>query len=67
MDDIYLLSQKLHRRKGGVMKEIVGGYELRRLWEELQEYKADDNGIILFNFERWKRVHDIAPDATAPE
>ena len=45
------------------MKLIIGVCELRKLWEELQEYKPDENGCILFNFERFKRVHDIAPDA----
>lgn len=49
------------------MKRIVGSYDLGKLWEELQEYKPDENGNILFNFERFKRVHDIAPDAKAPE
>lgn len=49
------------------MKQIVGGYDLKRLWEELQKCKPDNNGFILFNFDRWKRVYDVAPDATAPE
>jgi hypothetical protein len=45
------------------MKDTVGGYELRKLWEELQQYKPGENGSIIFNFERFKRVHDITPDA----
>jgi hypothetical protein len=49
------------------MKEIIGSYHLRLLWIELQKLKTDENGNIIFNFERFKRIHDIAPDATAPE
>ena len=45
------------------MKLIVGVCELRKLWEELQRYKPGENGSIIFNFERFKRVHDIAPNA----
>jgi hypothetical protein len=49
------------------MKRIVGGYDLRKLWEEMQGLKPDEGGFIIFDFERFKRVHDIVPDATAPE
>jgi hypothetical protein len=47
------------------MIKLVGLYHLRLLWLELQKLKPDENGNILFNFERFKRVHDIAADATA--
>jgi len=49
------------------MKKLVGLYHLRLLWLELQKIKPDENGNILFNFKRFKRTHDIAPDAIAPE
>jgi hypothetical protein len=49
------------------MRKLVGLYHLRLLWSELQEIKLDENGNILFNFERFKRIHDIAPDAIVPE
>jgi len=49
------------------MRKLVGLYHLRLLWSELQEIKPDENGNILFNFERFKRIHDIAPDAIVPE
>ncbi|CAG1021214.1 hypothetical protein MTYM_00841 [Methylococcales bacterium] len=49
------------------MIKLVGLYHLRLLWIELQKLKPDDNGNILFNFERFKRIHDISPDAMAPE
>ena len=49
------------------MKDLVGGYVLRKLWEELQACKPDERGVIIFDFGRFKRVHDIAPDAKAPE
>jgi hypothetical protein len=52
---------------GRTMIKLVGLYHLRLLWLELQELKPDENGNILFNFERFKRVHDIAADATALE
>lgn len=49
------------------MKKLVGLYVLGKLWQELQGLTPDSNGIIRFNFERFKRVHDIAPDAIVPE
>jgi hypothetical protein len=52
---------------GENMIKLVGGYHLRLLWIELQKLKPDENGNIIFNLERFKRIYDIAPDATAPE
>ena len=49
------------------MINLVGLYHLRLLWIELQKIKPDENGNILFNLEWFKRIHDIAPDATALE
>lgn len=49
------------------MKHLVGGYELRKLWNELQALTPDENGIVHFNFRRFKYVADIADDAIVPE
>ncbi len=49
------------------MIKLVGSYHTRKLYQELQTLKPDENGIIHFNFEQWKRIHDIAPDAIVPE
>ena len=49
------------------MRKLVGLYHARKLWEELQALKPDENGIIHFDFEQFKRIHDIAPDAIVPE
>lgn len=49
------------------MKHLVGGYELRKLWIELQSLPEDENGIVHFNFRRFKYVADLAPDAIVPE
>lgn len=54
-------------KENEIMKNIIGLYHLRLLWLDLQKLKPDENGNIIFNFERFKRIHDIAPDATAPE
>jgi hypothetical protein len=54
-------------KENEIMKNIIGSYHLRLLWLDLQKLKPDENGNIIFNFERFKRIHDIAPDATAPE
>lgn len=69
---IFLLGQEYQKRLSKQhwdddMKKLVGLYHLRLLWLELQKIKPDENGNILFNFERFKRIHDIAPDAIAPE
>jgi hypothetical protein len=49
------------------LRSLVGLYHLRLLWIELQTLKPDENGIVTFNFQRFKRVHDIADSAIAPE
>ena len=49
--------------RGLSMFKIVGGYHLRLLWADIQKLQPDENGNIIFNFERFKRIHDIAPDA----
>lgn len=49
------------------MKHLVGMYELRKLWKELQVCKTDENGIINFNFKRFKYINDLADDAIVPE
>lgn len=69
---IFLLGQEYQKILskqdwGDGMKKLVGLYHLRLLWLELQKIKPDENGNILFNFKRFKRTHDIAPDAIAPE
>jgi hypothetical protein len=69
---IFLLGQEYQRilskqHWGDDMKKLVGLYHLRLLWLELQKIEPDENGNILFNLERFKRIHDIAPDATAIE
>jgi len=45
------------------MFKIVGGHHLRLLWVDIQKLQPDENGNIIFNFVRFKRIHDIAPDA----
>jgi hypothetical protein len=45
------------------MFKIVGGHHLRLLWADIQKLQPDENGNIIFNFARFKRIHDIAPDA----
>ncbi len=52
---------------GEGMMHLVGGYELRKLWIELQSLPEDENGIVHFNFRRFKYVADLADDAIAPE
>jgi hypothetical protein len=47
------------------LKNVVGGYVLGKLWEELQLCTQDERGFIVFDFERFKRIHDIAPGAKA--
>lgn len=49
------------------MIKLVGLFHSRLLWHDLQKLTPDENGIIHFNFEQWKRMHDIAPDAIVPE
>lgn len=49
------------------MRTLVGLYHLRLLWIELQRLYPDKNGFVTFNFQSFKRVHDIEDSAIAPE
>ncbi len=56
-----------HKKIPGIWRAKRYGRYLGLLWKQLQGLQPDENGIIHFNFDYWKRVHDIAPDATVPE